>query len=147
MVVLCLIVGFEKLDNIPYVKEAVQFERPSPAAMLEKVATMSKDYSNYVLVDAAHPGLVRDLQDKGVTASSVKFNQELSNMVTESSQAVKELRVKIHPAFTDLLAQLRSVKFDDKGRPDKKEVSFDLGDAFMMGMNYLKTSHVSIVKV
>lgn len=138
------IVGFEKLDGIPHVMEAVQFERASPAAMLEIVTQKAENYNRNVLVDGAHPGLIRDLKERGISAQAVNFNKELSNMVTESSQAVKEERVRIHPSFTDLLGQLRSVKFDDKGKPNKKEISFDLGDAFMMGCNHLKYSHVII---
>lgn len=132
------IVGFEQLDGgITHIKEAKQYERPSPSAMLEEVARLAKGYK-IVLVDSAHPGLIRDLQDRGITAEPVMFSKELSDMTTTSAQAVKEQKVRIHTAFTELIYQLKAVEFNEKGHPDKKKLSFDLGDCFMMGTWYMK---------
>ena len=133
------IAGFEKTDDMIYIKEAVQFERPSPSAMLDLVSRKAKDFNDLVLVDSAHPGLIRDLKESGVNAIEVNFRQELSNMTTESAQAVKELRVRIHPIYHELLSQLMAVRYNEKGHPDKKELNFDLGDCFMMGCNWLKS--------
>ena len=49
---------------------------------------------------------------------------------------VQDDLVRIHPAFSDLINQLVSIEYNDKGRPDKKKLTFDLGDAFIMGLNY-----------
>ena len=122
--------------------------------MLHNLVAMSQQYNNcQVLVDSAHPGLIRDLQDRGVLAHAVQFGSKIDNkqsliskMTFEASQAVKEMRVRIHPAFTDLIAQLKAVAFNDKGHPDKTLLNFDLGDCFLMGCNHLKTSQVAIVK-
>ena len=135
------IVAAEKLDGIIYIKEALQFERPLPSAMTDLLVIKAKDYPT-TLVDAAHPGLIADLRARGVNVIEVAFNKELSAMTIESAQAVKELRVRIHPAYSDLLAQLKTVRYNDKGHPDKTELTFDLGDAFMMSVNYLKSSEI-----
>jgi len=148
------IIGFEKLDGIIYIKEAEQFKRPSPSAMLDRLVEMSIRYDNaLVLVDSAHPGLIRDLQDKGCNVHAVQFGSKIDNkqsliskMTIEASQAVKEMRVRIHPAFHDLISQLKAVSFNDKGHPDKTLLNFDLGDCFLMGCNHLKTIQVSIIK-
>ena len=148
------IMGFEKLGNIIYIMEAEQLPRPSPSAMLDRLVEMNKRY-NYclILVDSAHPGLIRDLQDKGCNVHSVQFGSKVDNkqsliskMTIEASQAVREMRVRIHPAWTDLISQLKAVTFNDKGHPDKTLLPFDLGDCFLMGMNHLKTVEVSIIK-
>ena len=141
------IIGMEKINDIIYIKEALQFSRPSPSAMLDLVSKKSMEYGNYCLVDSAHSGLIRDLMSKGIYASAVNFRMELSNMTTEASQCVKEKKIRIHKGFTDLLAQLRAVRYNDRGHPDKTELSFDLGDCLLMGCNYYRTSKVRIISV
>ncbi len=141
------ILGMEKINDIIYVKEALQFHRPSPSAMLDLVAQKSAEYGNHCLVDSAHSGLIRDLMDRGIHASAVNFRMELSNMTTESAQCVKEKKIRIHRAYSDLLAQLRAVRYNDRGHPDKTELSFDLGDCMLMGCNYFKSSNIRILSV
>lgn len=133
------IVGAEKLDNIVFIKDALQFDRPSPSAMLDLLKIKSNDYSK-IIIDAAHPGLVTDLEDVGINVQSVSFNKELSEMTVNASQSVKERTVKIHPVFSDLINQLKAVEFNERGHPNKKKLSFDLGDAFMMALHHFKTS-------
>ena len=147
------VLGFEKLDGIIYIKDEIEEARPSPAAMLERLILLSQRYDNcLMLVDSAHPGLIRDLVDRGVNAHSVKFgstenNQSLiSKMTFEASQAVKEKRVRFHPSMRILTTQLKAVRFNQKGHPDKTQLNFDTGDCFIMGMNHLKTSEVTIIK-
>lgn len=140
------VVGIEKLDKIIYVKEAQEFERAYPGAMTEWVINKAMSYP-LVLVDSFHAGLIREVREKHLNVLEVPFNKELSNMTMEAAQAVKELRVRIHPAYADLLAQLKSVKYNDKGHPNKKELTFDLGDAFMMAVNQLKINTIRIIKV
>jgi hypothetical protein len=150
------ICGFEKQDGIIYVKDAEEHPRPSPAAMLDRLLLFNEKYQKPLfLVDSAHPGLIRDLQDRGVNAMPVNFgamaddNKQslISKMTFEAAQAVKEKRVKIHKSHHSLSSQLKAVRFNDKGHPDKKELNFDLGDCFLMGMNHLKSNHVRIIKV
>jgi hypothetical protein len=150
------ICGFEKLDNLIYVKDAEEHPRPSPSAMLERLLMFNEKYGKPLfLVDSAHPGLIRDLKDRGVNAMPVNFgamsedNKQslISKMTFEASQAVREKRVRIHTSQHSLTAQLKAVRFNDKGHPDKKELNFDLGDCFIMAMNHLKVNTVRIIKV
>lgn len=135
------IIGIEKMDGINYVKIAQQHKRPSPAAMLELVVKLAKNY-NYstVLVDSAHAGLITDLNLNGINAGPVIFNKTLSDMVFTAVAAVKEQKIAIHPCFSELLAQLKTVTFNPKGHPDKRQLSFDLGDALLMALHYMQTS-------
>lgn len=132
------IVGVEELDEILYVKEARQYDRPSPTAMLDIVAELGKQYQ-VVLVDSAHPGILRDLQAIGINAEQINFGKELSAMTTLAARAIKERSVRIHSGFTELAYQLRAVEFDERGHPDKKKLrEFDLGDSLLMAIYYLK---------
>ena len=90
------IIEFEMLDNMVYPKFCMQFERPSPTAITEMIVERNSRFPMLTLVDSAHPGLIRDLQDRHVQTQEVKFNQELSNMTFEGSQMVKEARVRFH---------------------------------------------------
>lgn len=137
------IVGVEQLDGILYVKEARQYERPSPSAMLEVVSTIAKDYG-LVFVDSAHPGLILDLNERGIKAQPIKFRAELSDMTVRAAQAVKTQMVRIHPSYTDLSYQLKAVQFNEKGHPDKKELSFDLGDSFMMAVSRFNVGDIRL---
>ena len=60
-------------------------------------------------------------------------------MTVNAAQSVKERTVRIHPAFSDLINQLKAVEFNERGHPNKKKLSFDLGDAFMMALHHFKT--------
>ena len=112
--------------------------------VIEKIYPMASNY-NLTLVDGAHPGIIRDLQEKGINCMPINFGHQDENkqslrskMTTEATQAVREKRVRIHKIFTRLPAQLRAVQFDKKGGPDKTKLTFDLGDCFLMGINHLK---------
>lgn len=153
------LVGLEELDEILYVKEATQYDRPSPTAMTDIVEMKAKMYDNYCKVDAAHPGFIQDLRDRNVVATAVSFGQKVTDttkvegskisqrslMAIITAQVVKEQKVFIHPIFRDLIGQLKAVKFDKGGGADKSELSFDLGDAFTMGVYDLKTRDYSSI--
>lgn len=138
----------EMLNGVMYPKFCMQVSRPSPTAMTELIVERNKKHPMNTLVDAAHPGLIRDLIDRSVSAWEVKFNQELSNMTIEGTEAVKEKRVRFHPDICrDLTAQLKAVEANDKGHPDKKKLNFDLGDCFQMACNHLKVSTMKIISL
>ncbi len=150
------ILGFELNDGIIYVKDNIEESRPSPTAMLEKLIWLSSKYNNcLMLVDSAHPGLIRDLQNRGINCQSFKFgamaedsNQSIiSKMTFETSQAVQERRVRIHKTFTTLINQLKAVCFNSKGHPDKTKLNFDSGDCYIMGVNHLKSNRIRIISI
>ena len=114
----------EVLDDILYIKEAKQYPRPSPSAMLDIMEELSHKYNDNVKIDSAHPGFIRDLNERGIPALPVNFGLPIrdtekdtvqslrSKMAINAAQMVKTGKVRIHPMFTDLIAQLRAVKFD-----------------------------------
>ena len=131
------IVGIEKVDGVAYIKMAETFEFASPTAMANRIVLLSKDYPT-VFVDSAGAGLITDCKLKGINPTAISFGKHLDEMTLNASRAVAELNVRIHPAFSDLIADLQAVRYNQKGHPDKTQISFDLGDAFLMGMFGLK---------
>ena len=150
------IMGFELLNGITYVKDSIEESRPSPNIMMEKLIWLSQKYNNcLMLVDSAHPGLIRDLRDRGINVQSFKFgamaedtNQSIiSKMTFESAHAVQEKRVRIHMSFANIISQLKAVCFNSKGHPDKTKLNFDSGDCFIMGVNHLKSNKIRIISI
>jgi hypothetical protein len=145
--------GLGVINGIIHIKEALELPRPSLSFAIEKSYEMAKNYK-LTLVDSAHPGIIRDLKEKGINCASISFGHMDDNkqsmrskMTTEAAQATREKRVRIHKMFTNLISQLRAVSFDSKGGPDKSLLTFDLGDCYLMGVNHLKTSKIRIISV
>jgi hypothetical protein len=80
--------------------------------------------------------MLTDLEKK-IRVEGVNFREKLTVMTWSAISAIRERKVKIHTSFTDLTNQLKMVTFNDKGHPDKTRLSFDLGDAFIMAMDWL----------
>ena len=154
-------VSGESLDEIAYVKEAAEYKRSSPSAMLDVLEQSWKQHNGSCKIDAAHPGFIRDLNERSVPAIPVNFGliipdmesnttQSLrSKMTINAAQMVKNKLVRIHPKFKTLIAQMRAVRFDPKGGIDKSETSFDVVDAFIMWCYDLKefdytSTHVTL---
>jgi hypothetical protein len=141
-------------DGILYVLEVIEEARSSPSTMLDVMEEMSHRYDDNCKIDAAHAGFIRDLNSRGVPAIPINFgapayhtekdsktatkgrdvNKETLKkiMPVTASQMVKNGKIRIHPQFTTLISNMRSVKFDPKGGIDKSEKSYDIIDAFDM---------------
>ena len=150
------ILGFEQINGIIYVKDEIERTRPTPSEMMDTLIILSQKYDNcLMLVDSAHTGLIRDLQNRGINTQPIVFgsmsedNKQslISKMTFESAQAVKEKRVRIHRSMKTLIGQLKAVCFNSKGHPDKIKLNFDSGDCFIMGVNHLKSNRIRIINV
>jgi len=141
-------------DGIIYVTEAEEYQRASPSNMLDTIQQSWERHQGHCKVDAAHPGFIKDLNERNIPALAVAFGslvpehegltktKEASKQETlitlkkklpiNASMMVKRKQVRIHPDFTDLISQMRAVKFDKKGGINKDQVPFDLVDAFDM---------------
>jgi hypothetical protein len=138
------VLGGEIRDDLLYITEANEFPRPSPSAMLDVMEDMAHRYNDNCKIDSAHPGFIRDLEERGIPALPINFGLQIrdhesanmqslrSKMTINASQMVKNGKVKVHPNHTKLLAQMRSAQFDIKGGIDKSELNADVLDCFIM---------------
>lgn len=138
------VLGGEQRDGILYVTEANEFPRPSPSAMLDVMEEMANRYNNNCKIDSAHPGFIRDLEERGIPALPINFGLQIrdhesankqslrSKMTVNASQMVKNRKVMIHPSHTKLISQMRAAKFDKTGGIDKTELNADVLDCFIM---------------
>jgi len=149
------IVGAEMIDGIIYIKYAQQIARASPEAMTAHVATIFKQGGYHVCrVDGSQSGIIRDLEEGSsrlqrppISVEPVMFREMLTDMSGLAPTRVRERMVRIHPDFKDLIAQLRSVEINERGHPDKKKLTFDLGDAFLMAVSYFQSGNVFFDKI
>lgn len=125
-----IVAGKKNGDNV-LITEAREFDRPSPSAMVDIIVQMAKNYER-VVVDDSNPGLIQELVNCNVNTFKISFRQDLSNMIMNAASRVQNRTVIIHPQFTSLISQLKMVRFNERGHPDKTLLSFDLGDAFLM---------------
>ena len=144
------VLGAEIRDGILYITEANEYPRPSPSAMLDVMEDMAHRYNSNCKIDSAHPGFIRDLEERGIPALPINFGLQIrdhesanvqslrSKMAINSAQMVKMGKVRIHPSHTKLIAQLRSAQFDKRGGINKEELNFDIGDCFIMACWDLK---------
>lgn len=133
-----IVAGKKNGDDI-LITEAREFDRPSVSAMVEVIYKMAQNYER-VVVDDSDPGLIKDLIERGLTVFKGSFRQDLSKMIMTASGYVERREVIIHPQFTNLISQLRMVRFNDHGHPDKTLLSFDLGDAFLLLLHKFKAA-------
>jgi len=75
------ICGGEVLDMILYVKEAKQYPRASPSAMLDVMEELAHNYDDNVKMDGANPGFIRDLEERGIPALPVNFGLPIRDTI------------------------------------------------------------------
>lgn len=138
-------VGVEQLDGVAYIRFAQQVERASQVGMVEEVIKIYQDGGYHLcLVDGSQAGIIRDLQTgvaewglPGIAVMPVNFREKLTEMSVVVPRRCREKRVRINPIFADLINQLRAVEVNEKGHPNKKQMTFDIGDSFLMAVNHL----------
>ena len=138
-------VSGEIRDGILYVMEAEEYPRASPNSMVISMEESWNRHKQYCKVDAANPGFIKSLTEKDIPALGIAFGQEVPDregsnttvtlkkkLPINASVMLSNNLIRIHPQFKKLISQMRAVKFDKMGGIDKKDVPFDLVDAFDM---------------
>ncbi len=152
------LLGMVKVDGVIYTNYEKQLEDPTHEAGNKAIKiAMQKGYKTLV-VDSAFPGIINDFKDTYPTVAA-NFNEsqktsltvvaepnepeykENMKMMDVALKLVRDKKVAIHETHKYLLEQLRAIRYDDKGLPDKKKLSFDLGDCFRMGCYQLYSTY------
>ena len=143
-----IVIGERRSDGKIYILYCQQIERASPTAMVNKLKSLYHEYRFPILVDGSDSGLITDLRLNSCRVEGVNFNQELDDMVMKASNAVIFDEVRFHPSITrELTHQLIAVTTDKKGHPDKKKLSFDLGDGYLLTVRKFRMGGASGVKM
>jgi hypothetical protein len=131
------IVGAEQRDGIVYILAAQQFVRASQSDMITTVKSIIETYHYRTLVvDSSNPGFIAEFPN----AKGKSFRERGQLMTDNAAAKVAKHEVLIHPKFEELLRQLRAVQKNEKGTPDKKRLTYDLGDAFHLALDEFQTT-------
>ncbi|UVF62252.1 terminase large subunit [Nitrososphaeria virus YSH_1032793] len=127
------ILGIEFINGIGYVKHCEQRDRPSPEAIFERLKELHQIGWSEVVCDGAQTVVINFLDANSITNQKIMFKDKLDDMVDRTLECIRDRTMLIHTGFTELRHQLVSINMNEKGHPDKKKITFDEGDCFMMG--------------
>jgi hypothetical protein len=126
--------GIYKMDGQFFTRSYFELEEPSDEEALARIRKEIKQYGYKALVcDGAFPGIINTFS-KEINSYGIVYSEHLNDMTDNAQKIVSDLQVNIHPTHESLLVQLRSIKRNEKGVPDKKQSRFDLGDCFQQGL-------------
>jgi hypothetical protein len=128
------LLGMYKENGQLYTRSCIELEEPSDEEALKIIRREMQRYGYKNLVCDGHwTGIIKTFS-KEYNAYGIVYNDNLANMVDTAQKETSDLNVHIHPTHESLIVQLRSIKRDEKGVPDKKQSRFDLGDAYLQGI-------------
>lgn len=117
-----------------YTRSWFELEEPSDEEALARIRREIKKHGYRSLVCDGHwTGIINTFEGE-INAYGINYSEYGVNMTDEASDQVADLNVRIHPTHEELLVQLRSIKRNEKGMPDKKLSRFDLGDCFQQAI-------------
>jgi hypothetical protein len=126
--------GLYKENGRIYTRSYFELEEPSDEEGLRRIEKELRDYGYTDLVCDGHWTGIINTFNKKMNAYGIVYSDHLADMVDLAQLETKNLNVRIHPTHEPLIVQLRSIKRDEKGVPDKKQSRFDLGDAYLQGI-------------
>ena len=71
------VLGAEIRDGTLYITESYEYPRSSPSAMLDIMYNLALVYDGNCKIDSAHPGFIRDLEERGIPALPVNFGLQI----------------------------------------------------------------------
>ncbi len=126
--------GLYKENGHIYTRSYFELEEPSDEEALARIRNELHRYGYKNLVCDGHWTGIINTFNKTMNAYGIVYADHLNDMVDTAQVETSDLRVHIHPTHEPLIVQLRSIKKDEKGVPNKKESRFDLGDAYLQGI-------------
>lgn len=139
--------GMYKENGKFYTRSYFELEEPSDEAALARIRKEIKSYGYKNLVCDGHwTGIINSFRNEIITEGIV-YSNNLLDMTDNAQKQVNDLNVNIHFTHEGLIRQLRAIKRDDKGTPDKKQSRFDLGDCFQQGLWHFSRGALKIIKV
>ncbi len=135
--------GVYKENGHLYTRSWFELEEPSDEEALKHIRKEIKTYGYKNLVCDGHwTGIINTFQGE-TNAYGINYADHGVHMIDTAQEWLQDLKVHIHPTHEELLVQLRSIKKNERGMPDKKLSRFDLGDAFSQAIWHFTGAKVS----
>ena len=130
--------GMYKENGKIYTRSYFELEEPSDEEAIRRIKTELQRYGyKNLVVDGHWTGIINNFS-RTMNAYGIHYADHLADMVDAGQKEVADLNVRIHPTHEPLIVQMRAIRRDDKGVPDKKSSRYDLGDCFMQGVWHWK---------
>ena len=141
------IIQAEVRNGVCYILDATTFERPSQTSVIQFIKKKIELYRiTDVIVDSSNAGLVTEL-NQYCHVSPFNFRELGQDATLHAVKIMNEKKVVIHPRFRDLIQELQLARFNERGTVEKKILTMDLFDAFIMTLHKLKTERVRIITI
>ena len=126
--------GLYKENGQIYTRSYFELEEPSDEEGIRRIRTELQRYGyKNLVIDGHWTGIIKSFS-KEMNAYGIVYQDHLADMVDTAQKETADLHVHIHPTHEPLIVQLRSIKRNENGVPDKKQSRFDLGDAYLQGI-------------
>jgi hypothetical protein len=135
------VLGLERIDGVYYVKECREYQGASTSEMIDTVYKIYKrDHYNVLKCDGHYTGFIKDWQNgagerSSINAVAFSFSEKATIAPANAANMVNQLKLRIHPDFTELIRQMRTCRYDQHGKLDKTVHSYDLIDCLSMGLD------------
>jgi hypothetical protein len=125
--------GLYKENGKIYTRSYFELEEPSDEEGIKRIRDELQRYGyTNLVIDGHWTGIINSFKD--MNAYGIVYADHLADMVDTAQKEVSDLNISIHPTHEPLIVQMRSIKKNDKGVPDKKSSRFDLGDCLLQGI-------------
>lgn len=135
--------GVYKENGELWTRSWFELEEPSDEEALERIRTEIKTYGYKNLVCDGHwTGIIKTFQSE-TNAYGINYSDHGVDMIDTAQEWLNDLKVHIHPTHEELLVQMRAIRKNEKGMPDKKQSRFDLGDCISQAIWHFTGAKVS----
>lgn len=129
--------GMYVLNGVAYTRSYFELEEPTDKEGNERIQQEIDQYGyTNLVIDGQWSGIIRHFSSV-IHTTGIPFNEYSLKMTDNASQQVKDMKVRIHPTHEALPKQLRPIRRNNEGKPDKKRFRYDLGDCFHMDLWHL----------
>ena len=129
----------DRQSGLMYTNTLEELETPSDEQALKAVQRILDSYNYHILlVDGQWTGIINTFRPR-LRTIGFRFGDVGLKMTDHAGQAVADRKVRIHPSHDTLIQQLRAIKRNDRGMPDKTQARFDVGDCFLMCTWFFKS--------
>lgn len=130
------LLGLYQENGIIYTRSLKELEEPSDEEGLIAIRHEIKTYGYKLLIVDGHWTGIKNTFRSEISTDGYNFGDVGLEMTDNASTMVTDMKVRIHPSHEQLIQQLRAIKRNEKGLPDKTQSRFDAGDCFLMGCYY-----------
>ena len=125
--------GMYKENNKIFTRSYFELESPGDTEAVDRIAQEIESFGyTRLIIDGHYTGIIKEFKNRIKTKG---FPNDMKVEATDkASEVVRVGGFQIHLAHEELAKQMRAIRRDQHGGPDKKRYRYDLGDCAHMGI-------------